>query len=75
MAVADGVLLVASKISQKGSAWALEKLTPESHPGAMKFTIPAFGEDANGELYVLSNNSSQLTGTSGKVWKIAPVSK
>jgi glucose/arabinose dehydrogenase len=75
MAVGDGVLYVATRLSPKGKAWSLEKLTPESHPASLKFTIPAFGEDAEGELYVFSNNSSQLTGKSGKVWKIVPAAK
>jgi glucose/arabinose dehydrogenase len=72
MAVGDGVIYVATKISPKGKAWAIEKVSPQSHPMALKFTIPAFGEDANGELYVFSNDSSQLRGKTGKVWKIAP---
>lgn len=75
MGVADGVLFVATKVSPKGSAWKIEKLTPESHQGPLRFTIPAFGEDADGELYVFSNNTSQIIGKSGKVWKIAPVKK
>jgi glucose/arabinose dehydrogenase len=70
MGVADGVLFVATRLSPKGKAWSLEKLNPESHPGALRFTIPAFGEDADGELYVFSNATSQLIGKSGKVWKI-----
>jgi glucose/arabinose dehydrogenase len=70
MAVADGVLYVATRLSPKGKAWALEKLTPESHPGPLRFTIPGFGEDSEGELYVFSNATSQLIGKSGKVWKI-----
>lgn len=72
MGVADGVLYVATRISAKGKAWSLEKLTPKSHEGALRFTIPAFGEDSEGELYVFSNATSQVIGKSGKVWKIVP---
>ena len=72
MGVADGVLLVGTRISQKGKAWALESLKPESHPGPLRFTIPALGEDSEGELYVFSNATSQMIGKSGKVWKIVP---
>ena len=75
MAVADGVLFVATRLSPKGKAWSLEKLAPESHPNALRFTIPAFGEDADGELYVFSNATSQLINKSGKVWKIVPAGK
>lgn len=73
MGVADGVLYVATKLAPNGKAWALEKLSPTTHAGPLKFTIPAFGEDADGELYVFSNASSQLINKSGKVWKfVAP---
>lgn len=75
MAVADGVLYVATRIAPKGAAWALERLNPESHPSKLGFMIPSFGEDADGEIYVLSNNTSQLIGKSGKVWKIVPAAK
>ncbi len=75
MAVADGVIYVATRIAPKGFAWSIERLNPASHPTALKFMIPAFGEDADGELYVLSNNTSQLRNTSGKVWKIVPAAK
>ena len=75
MAVADGVLYVATRLSPKGKAWALEKLNPDSHPAALRFTIPGFGEDADGELYVFSNATSQLIGKSGKIWKIVPAGK
>jgi glucose/arabinose dehydrogenase len=70
MGVADGILLVGTRISPKGKAWALEQLKPESHQGPLRFTIPALGEDAEGELYVFSNATSQMIGKSGKVWKI-----
>ncbi|HUS36653.1 MAG TPA: PQQ-dependent sugar dehydrogenase [Verrucomicrobiae bacterium] len=72
MGVADGVLLVATRISPKGKAWALEQLKPKSHEGALRFTIPALGEDSEGELYVFSNATSQIINKSGKVWKIVP---
>jgi len=74
MGVADGVLYIATRVG-KGASWALEKLSPASHPDRLKIFIPAFGEDADGELYVLSNDTSQLIGKSGKVWKIVPAAK
>jgi len=74
MAVADGVLYVASHVG-KGASWSIEKLSPQSHPDKLGMCIPAFGEDADGELYVMTNNSSQLVGHSGKVWKIVSTSK
>jgi len=38
--------------------------------GAIKQFIIAFGEDADGELYVLTNTSSALRGNKGRVWKL-----
>jgi hypothetical protein len=32
--------------------------------------VVALGEDANGELYVMTNTSSALRGKNGKVWKL-----
>jgi glucose/arabinose dehydrogenase len=72
MGVADGVLFAATRLAPKGKAWSIEPLKPKSHEGALRFTIPALGEDADGELYVFSNGTSQLIGKSGKVWKIVP---
>jgi hypothetical protein len=65
----DGVLYVASKGGN--GQWTMEALDLASHPGGtIKQFVTAFGEDADGELYVLTNTSSALKGTNGKVWKI-----
>jgi glucose/arabinose dehydrogenase len=65
----DGLLYVASKGSD--GKWSMESLDVASHPGGvMKQFVLAFGEDAEGELYVLTNASSALKGTNGKVWKL-----
>jgi hypothetical protein len=32
--------------------------------------VVAFGQDADGELYVLTNGRNGLTGSTGKVWKL-----
>ena len=67
----DGVLYIASKGTD--GKWTMEALDVASHPGgALKQFIVAFGEDADGELYVLTNTSSALKGTNGKVWKLVP---
>ena len=73
VAVPDGFLYVATRVS-KGASWSLEPLNPASHPNGMKMCVPAFGEDADGEVYVFTNDTSQLIGHSGKVWKIVPKS-
>ena len=74
MGVADGVLYAATRVG-KGASWAVEKLSPASHQGRIPMFFPAFGEDTSGELYVMSNDTSQLINKSGKVWKIVPAAK
>ena len=66
-----GVLFAASKGND--GKWSLETLTPASHPNGVDFYIVGFGEDAEGELYVLSNSSNALVGTTGKVHKLFPI--
>jgi glucose/arabinose dehydrogenase len=70
-AKADGVLYVATK-SEEGK-WTMAPLDLASQAaGAIGQYILAFGEDADGELYVLTNSSNTLRGTNGKVWKLVP---
>ncbi len=66
---ADGVLYVASKGDD--GRWSMDGLSLATHPdGAIGQFIIALGEDADGELYILTNTSSTLRGTNGKVWKL-----
>lgn len=71
---ADGVMLVATRPQSGASTkWSVEPLDLATHPGGkLKSFIVAFGEDAEGELYVMTNNSNSLRGTTGKVFKLAP---
>ena len=67
---ADGVTYVASQGAD--GKWAMDALEVSGKPdGAIGQFIVAFGEDADGELYVLTNTSSALRGRNGKVWKLA----
>lgn len=68
-AVADGVLLVASPGND--SKWNFQQLQVEGFdkPG-IKAYVTAFGEDNEGELYVLTNGRNSLTGNTGKIFKI-----
>ena len=58
----EGTLYVASE-SEDGS-WTLAKLIDA--PGF----VTALGEDASGELYVMTNESRGVVGESGKVWRL-----
>ena len=69
--IPTGTLYAASKGSN--GKWSMEPLEVEGYTaGALKMFVTALGEDADGELYVLTNTSSALKGNSGKVWKLAP---
>lgn len=64
----QGVLFVGSK-SQDGK-WGWETVTPAKTQTT--FYITGFGEDAEGELYLLTNGSNGLSGSTGKIYKIVP---
>lgn len=70
--IANGVFMAGRKnAGGSGETWSLELLSPVLEDGGKwKGYITAFGEDAEGELYVLSNASNGLVGRTGKVWKL-----
>jgi len=74
-AVADGRLFVATRpASANEKVWTTQLLeSPSIVEGKVPGFIVAFGQDADGELYVLTNNSSQLVGKTGKVYKLVPM--
>ena len=69
--IPGGNMYVASKGSN--GKWTLDALDLENYPnGALKLFIVALGEDADGELYVMTTTTSALRGKNGKVWKLIP---
>lgn len=68
-----GVLLVATPPESKGKMWELKPLELTTHPkGWIREFVVAFGQDSEGELYVLTNGSNSLRANTGKIYKIAP---
>lgn len=67
---ADGVLFAATKGND--GKWSWERIHPSTHPESMPFYITGFGEDAEGELYLFTNNSNALAGNTGKIFKLVP---
>ena len=67
----QGSLLVAHAPEKAGDPWTIERLTvkPEAKLGVF---VVAFGQDNNGELYILANETMLLADGRGKVWKIVP---
>ena len=68
-ALPQGVLFAATKGAD--SKWTLAQLEPESHSGpSIGAFVWAFGEDKDGELYLLTNQTGALGHKSGKIWKL-----
>lgn len=74
MGLPQGVLFTATKGGD--DKWTLDQLEPESHPGqGIGAYVWAFGEDKDGELYVLTNQTGALGSKSGKIWKLVKAGK
>jgi glucose/arabinose dehydrogenase len=69
---AEGVVLVATPpTNEEGTRWTTEVLELASHPeGHIGQFLTAFGQDAEGELYVLTNGSNTPMGRTGRIYKI-----
>ncbi|MCI0711292.1 MAG: PQQ-dependent sugar dehydrogenase [Chloroflexi bacterium] len=71
----DGTLLIASAPPEGAdeSMWKVNELRVTNNAnGRLNAYINAFGEDSNGELYVLTSQSAGPTGSSGQVWRLVP---
>jgi glucose/arabinose dehydrogenase len=76
MALPQGVLLAASRADKAGLHWTLEQLIPTTHPKEnLGLFVWAFGEDEQGELYLLTNGNNGVVGTTGKIFKLVPASE
>jgi len=74
-ALPDGVLFAATRNGAgKEAKWSLEYLSATVEGGAkLRAYIVAMAEDAEGELYLLTNGRNALTGKTGKVFKVVPM--
>jgi glucose/arabinose dehydrogenase len=66
--VKDGRLYVATP---NGSAWTMEDVKVSNIPGFNSYVL-GFGQDADGELYVTTQDTTGPVGGLAKVYKIAP---
>jgi glucose/arabinose dehydrogenase len=71
-ALPDGVLFVATRPAAGTGRWSLAYL-PLKEPAKIGAYIVAFGQDPDGEIYVLTNARNGLLGTTGKVFKLVPM--
>ncbi len=69
----QGTLLVARRPKDNSARWTLETVEV-SQPEKFGAYITGFGQDDQGELYLLTNQSNGLTPGKGKVWKLVPPS-
>jgi len=60
----DGAGAIFAATESDSGEWSMETI------GRADGNVVAFGQDAEGELYVLTNASSGVVGESGKVWKL-----
>jgi glucose/arabinose dehydrogenase len=68
--VPQGTLLVATRPAAEGAPWAVERI--EVVPELTGVFVVGFGQDNDGELYVMTNGSNGLTPGKGRVWKLVP---
>jgi glucose/arabinose dehydrogenase len=68
----DGTLLWA-EASEEGGMWTWGELTVAGmENGRLGAYVLGFGEDNNGELYVLTSRSGAPAGDTGQVWRLVP---
>lgn len=71
--VPDGTLFVAARPDVEEAMWSFQELqVATTEDGRVGEFILALGEDAEGELYVLTSESPGPTGTTGKVYRMVP---
>jgi len=64
----QGKLYIAKKSSI--GLWPFEELPLKSFPKDLNQWLKGFGQDRNGELYVVASKQAGPTGNSGKIWKL-----
>ena len=70
-ATPDGSLFVASP--RASGLWPMQELTVTNNTGGrLGHYLLGFGQDADGEVYVLTTNLAGPSGTTGRVYRLAP---
>lgn len=66
---ANAKLYVAQPASQ--GLWSYEELTMKDYPNNLGYYLKGFGQDLSGELYITVTGVQGVSGTTGKVFKLA----
>jgi glucose/arabinose dehydrogenase len=68
---ADGTLLIATPSETEGQLWTYQELVVNgSENGRLNEYLLSFGQDNDGEIYILTTESAGPTGNSGKVYRL-----
>jgi glucose/arabinose dehydrogenase len=69
----DGSLFVATRPVQPGAMWLVQELTIAGRTnGRINEFVLSFGQDADGEIYVLTTERIGPSGTTGKIYRLVP---
>jgi hypothetical protein len=69
----DGTLLIADPTAAENGLWPMQTVQiATADDGKLNAYLLSFGQDANGELYVLTTETAGPSGTTGKIFKIVP---
>jgi glucose/arabinose dehydrogenase/plastocyanin len=67
----DGKILAAIRPGAEGQMWSMRELQIADRPdGRLGHFVLAFGQDAGGEIYVLTSDMGAPTGQSGRVYRL-----
>lgn len=68
-----GKLFAAARPDAEGEMWSFQELEiADREGGRLGLFVLGFGQDADGELYVLTSENAGPRGNTGKVWRIVP---
>lgn len=71
-----GSLFAAAPPTEEGALWQMTELqVANNESGLIDAYILSFGQDENGEVYVLTTENGGPSGDTGKVWRIVPASE
>jgi len=69
--LADGTLLIATPSETEGELWTIQELVVDGREnGRLNEYLLSFGQDNDGEVYILTTEEAGPTGSTGKVYRL-----